>query len=303
MNCNFIPNINSRWLVHTAFSLVFLLSLGSANASEFSALGVSPTRVVIAATEKSGSITITNNSEIDITYRMKLIEMGRDNKGQFRRLSSEELPANHRSAAKLVRFSPRQVQLSPGQSQVIRAIARKPRNLAPGEYRSHLEITALPIISDQSLTDLLGGDNKAVLVQANSGTSVGISMPIILRHGQTRASVQLKSVQLVANRQDKITSAIVDLGLNGNQSTYGHIKLQLENHGSWQDIGLIRGYALYTPYPGNQVRIPVSSEIPVGQITAKSKVRVIFENPAAASDQDNHWLDGAVVPQIRKFGQ
>ena len=301
MNCSDFTKTRSQWLIFAVVCVLLALSFSAVNASQFSALGVSPTRIVIDAHQKNGSITITNNSKTDVTYRMKLLEMGRDSKGIFRRMSSEELPVNHQSAAKLIRFSPRQVQLKPGQSQVIRVIARRPRNLAAGEYRSHLQIAALPVISDQNLADLV--DGQTVLVQAKSGTNVGISMPVILRHGQTKANVRLKSVQLHADKKDKIVSATVDLGLEGNQSTYGHIKLQLASRGKWQDIGLIRGFALYPPYSGDQVRVPVNSGTLASQITANSKVRVIFENPAASLDKDSYWLDGVVVPQTRMIGQ
>ena len=303
MNIRNTLNVSSHRLILALFCLVWALSFSTVKASQFSALGVSPTRIVIGAQQKSDSITITNNSKTEVTYRMKLLEMGRDSQGRFRRLSNNELPTSHQSAVKLIKFSPRQVQLKPGQSQVIRVIARRPRNLAPGEYRSHLQIAALPIISDQSLADLIDRDRQAVLVQAKSGTNVGISMPVILRHGQTNANVRLKTVHLNADKKGKIVNATVDLGLDGNQSTYGHIKLQLEYNGKWQDIGQIRGFALYHPYPGDRVRVPVNSPISARQLTSDSKVRVVFENPAATSDSESVWLDGTVVPQIRTIRQ
>ena len=42
------------------------------------------------------------------------------------------------SAADLVRYSPRQVELAPGEVQTVRIQIRKPEGLKDGEYHSHL---------------------------------------------------------------------------------------------------------------------------------------------------------------------
>ena len=40
----------------------------------------------------------------------------------------------------MIRYAPRRVTVPPGGSQQIRILLRRPRDLEPGEYRSHLWI-------------------------------------------------------------------------------------------------------------------------------------------------------------------
>ena len=253
-----------------------------------SAAGISPTRIVLPAGQRSASVTLTNTSEYEVAYRMQLIEMGLDDNGTFRVLSDSELPQEHRSSRPIIRFSPRQVRLKPGQSQVVRAIVRR-SGLVEGEYRSHLRLQALPVLSDRSND----GEDK-VLVNASATMQVGVTIPVIVRHQNTHAEVDLNSVKLRKNSAGEVTHASLLLGLSGNRSAFGDFSVTLDDASGSTEIGRLRGFALYYPYPEEWVNIPVS-DVDLTRLGKGAKVRVRFFNRAIDSDKEV-WLDEAIVP-------
>lgn len=293
-------NFNGKILLSLMISGLLMLSqspviaqdLNSKNTHGVSGAGINPTRIVVTDGARSGSITLTNTSNSELSYRMSLVEMGLDAEGVFRKLSKEELPTYNNSAKELIRFSPRQVRLKPGQSQVVRAIVRRGKIKRAGEYRSHLRLQALPILT-QSLEDTLNG--STVLVQASTGINVGVTIPVIIRHGSTDAQVTVKEATLSENTTGAITSASLLMGLSGNRSSYGDFSLYLVNNNREKLVGRMKGFALYHPYPEETIRIPFYSGLKRSDFTDGSRLRVVFENKAIDSDKST-WTDQIVTP-------
>ncbi|MDQ3269909.1 MAG: hypothetical protein M3Q11_06955 [Pseudomonadota bacterium] len=109
-----------------------LLCSGQARAQ----LMVHPTRVVLENDQRSAQLEIINNSDKPAVYRISLVNRRMDEVGGFSPIESA-LPGEQ-FVDEMVRYSPRRVSLAPGASQIIRVMARKPADLAAGEYRSHL---------------------------------------------------------------------------------------------------------------------------------------------------------------------
>jgi hypothetical protein len=262
-----------------------------------SGFGIEPTRVVISANEKSGSINLNNTSNQPVAYRMTLVEMGLDDSGAFRRLLDSELPAGHRSAKPVIRFSPRQVRLKPGEKQVVRVIARRKPGMAEGEYRSHLMIQALPILSENMLEQMGESNEDIALVSASAGTSVGFTIPVIVRHGKTEASVELKDFQVLARPDNSLAAAQITLGLNGNRSALGPISLSIPNGNKWREIGSIKGYALFSPYPQESLQIRLHNDISTADVIGK-QVRIVFNNSENSAGEPATWLDTTAIPTV-----
>lgn len=262
-----------------------------------SGFGIEPTRVVISANEKSGSIKLNNTSNKPVAYRMNLVEMGLDDKGAFRRLLDSELPAGHRSAKPVIRFSPRQVRLNPGEKQVVRVIVRRKPGMEEGEYRSHLMIQALPILSEKTLEQMGKSEEDIALVSASAGTSVGFTIPVIVRHGKTDASVELKDFQVLARPDNSLAAAQITLGLKGNRSALGPIALSIPNGNKWREIGSIKGYALFSPYPQESLQIRLHNDISASDVTGK-QVRIVFSNSENSAGEPATWLDTSASPTV-----
>ena len=284
-------------LIKLLLFLSLVLYLQAQAHARDSGFGIEPTRVVINAHEKSGSITLNNTSDKTVAYRMNLVEMGLDDNEAFRRLLDSELPIGHKSAKPVIRFSPRQVRLKPGEKQIVRVIARRRPGLAEGEYRSHLMIQALPILSENTLAQLGQSDGEAALVSASAGTSVGFTIPVIVRHGNTAASVVLKDFQVMARPDNSLVAARLTLGLDGNRSALGPISLSVADGDKWREIGLIKGYALFSPYPQESLHIRLHDEVTASDVDGK-KVRIVFSNSEDGNGEPAYWLDTTAVPAI-----
>ncbi len=290
-----INSVTHWWAIPSLLLVVVMLLIpGVTKAAEpGSAAGIYPTRVVIPKNQKSGAITLTNTASVEVSYRMTLIEMGLDSHGRFRQLAVNELPVRHKSSKLIVRFSPRQVRLRPGQSQVVRVIVRRGAIATPGEYRSHLVLQALPVLSER-LNENIGSDS--VVVNASSGVNVGVSIPIIVRHGDTNAIVTTNSVTLNQDSSGAIKSVSLAMGLRGDRSAYGDFSVYLVNGKKEKQVGVLKSWALYYPYPAETVRIPIN--VQAGEVTPDSKIRVIFSNRSIDSAVTN-WVDETLVPVVR----
>jgi len=281
--------------IRSTIYLLFLISISHvASAQNGSGAGVYPTRIVIPSGERSGSVTLTNSSSVEVAYRMTMVEMGLNSEGRFAELSAEELPENHSSATSIVRFSPRQVRLKPGQSQVVRAIVMRGRMKQAGEYRSHLKLQALPVLSDNLEKNL----RDPVLVNAAAGINVGVSIPVIVRKGVTDAQASVQQVTLnTDNTSGKVRSVSMLMGLTGNRSAFGDFTVYLSNGKKEIKIARMKNWALYYPYSQETVSIPVSAELVSTDINANTKVRVYFSNKAIDSSK-KYWADQVLTPVI-----
>lgn len=271
----------------------------ASNEAGLAAAGISPTRIVVPSNQKSASITLTNTSSIEIAYRMTLVEMGLDAAGNFGVLEENQIPDAQRSAKSVIRFSPRQVRLKPGASQVVRAIVRRSAIRTPGEYRSHLRLQALPVLSDGILQDSAAGD--PVLVQSSAKIEVGVTIPVIVRQGPSAAEVKLEEVKLDFDKSGNASAANLLLGLKGNRSAYGDISVSLVNNGSEKHLGRLRAFALYYPYPQEWVNVELLNPVTRAEVGPNSRIRVRFENRSVDSTQQN-WLDDSVRPSLHHAG-
>src|SRR5690606_18933622 len=115
--------------------------------------------------------------------------------GQF--IPVDKAEAGENFADSMIVYSPRQFTLAPGSTQVVRIAVRKPADLPPGEYRSHLSFDRLPD-SDAGATNIENVNKPTspneIGVQVTA--LLGVSIPVIVRHGETSAEVSVSNIQL-----------------------------------------------------------------------------------------------------------
>ena len=116
------------------FVITFLMSLKCT-----AALLVTPSRVVFEDRTRTAQVTLVNKGSETATYRISFIRQNMTEDGKFVPAEKDE---SGLYSDTMVRYSPRQITLSPGQSQVVRLMLRKPKNLPDGEYRSHMLLCA-----------------------------------------------------------------------------------------------------------------------------------------------------------------
>ena len=109
-----------------------------------------------------------------------------------RRRSRPRAPSRASASRTLIRYSPRQVTLEPRVAQTVRVQLRLPADLPPGEYRSHLLFRAVPSAEAAPPTT-----SPAAELSIQLTAIYGISIPVIVRHGETSVTTTLSELDLV----------------------------------------------------------------------------------------------------------
>jgi fimbrial chaperone protein len=188
---------------------------------------------------------------------------------------------------KMVIFSPRQVQISPNQHQLLRLLLRRPAELPPGEYRAHLTFTRLPHDRREETGKKVKGQQIDIKV------NMSFSIPVIVRSGDDETRVKLSSPQFTTKKNDDGgTKPILKISLDrvtGKFSTYGSIKIFWERKGQKeQQIGLLNNVALFPEINHRSLDIPLD-----GVQVKGGSVRVVYQG---AYESDGTIWDEKIFP-------
>lgn len=252
-------------------SLVPLLAV-SGMAVAGANLMVTPSRVVFEDRTRTAQVTLLNTGDETGTFRISFIRQQMTETGQFVAIKSDE---EGLYADPMVRYSPRQITLPPGQPQIVRLMLRKPRDLAQGEYRSHMLFQSIPQGSKSSLESALRSDQQGISVEIIP--IVGISIPVIVRHGKLEGAIRLENPRLTRASEDNPTPHIeLEMHRSGNRSVYGDFRaiFTSQNGGEPVTIGLVNGVAVYTPNTIRKFSLPLS--IPQGMELKGGKLRILY---------------------------
>jgi P pilus assembly chaperone PapD len=227
--------------------LSVLLLLAAAKASAQGAPGdllVAPTRVVLEGSRRTAEVTLVNMGSATATYRIAFVNLRMNEQGGTKEISPSDAAADERSAEPLIRYSPRQVTLQPKIAQTVRIQLRLPPELPPGEYRSHLQFRAVPDAPVPPAAGEAATDFSIQLVAV-----FGVSIPVIVRHGETSATATLSDLELrPSSGPGALPSLRFRIDRAGNRSVYGDLAVTFEGAGSPPTVlGLANGVAVYTP--------------------------------------------------------
>jgi hypothetical protein len=233
-------------------------------------LVVYPVRLVLDPDKRADQLEIINNSARPVTYVITLQNRRMDENGRF--AAAETALPGEQFADSMLRYSPRRVTLAPGMSQVIRIMARRPADLAPGEYRSHL------LFSEQAVprgATSIEKPNTEQGIGVSLTALVGISVPIIVRAGQTTATVKMENLAMTPASDAEPATVLFDFLRDGNRSVYGDFTATFEPTGGRAvDVGRAAGVAVYTPNALRHMRFPLNP--PAGVSLAAGTLTVTF---------------------------
>lgn len=253
-----------------AFGWAVVLWLGVGQA--YADLMVYPTRIVFEKNQRAAQLELINNGQESATYRISIVNRRMSEIGEFSP-ADQPLPGE-RFADDLLRYSPRQVVLAPGAGQTIRISLRKPADLAAGEYRSHLQFERVPDAQPDRATPKLGTEEVGVQLRA----LIGVSIPLIVRHGETEASVTLGGLELLkpaAADQSPLLAAV--LHRSGSRSVYGDIGVTFTPRGGQPtEVAKAGGIAVYTPNPLRRVKLELKP--PPGLVLAGGTLRLSYRD-------------------------
>lgn len=237
-----------RW---AGFIVLALLGMDTARAA--GEVMVYPTRVVFEGGRRSAQVEVINAGSETVTYRVAFENKRMTEAGQF-----ENIPVGTAGpyAESYVRFSPRQMTLAPGASQIVRLYLRKPSALPIGEYRSHLAIRAVPL-AKPIRASTSATEDKTLHIQLTP--VFGVTLPVIVRQGALDARVDIASLSL-RNSTDRNPGWLrVQLRRTGNRSVYGDIAVRFTSpNGTESVIGRAGGVAVYTPNATRTLFVPLT---------------------------------------------
>lgn len=237
-----------------------------------------PTRVVFEKDQRSAQVELVNQGKTPETYRISVVNRRMGETGEF--IVITEPGPGEQFAESMLRYSPRQVTIAPGSAQTVRILLRKPAELAPGEYRSHLQFDRVADASGSNSVEELGKD-KSGGVGVVLSALVGASIPVIVRHGDTQAQVALRNLVFQAVGADKGAAVSFDILREGNRSVYGDISVTFTPKvGISQDLVKASGVAVYVPNPLRKARMPLT--VPEGTVLSGGTLKVSYRERAEA---------------------
>lgn len=215
-------------------------------------LAVNPTRILLEGRSRTAEVMLTNKGREPATYRVSFTHTRMDEAGDVAECAKE---LGQITAEDLVRFSPREVKLAPGVSQVVRIQLRKPEDLPAGEYRSQMLFRAVP--PPQPVEPAKADDGKQDL-SISIRPIFGISIPVVVRHGETGCTMAMADLQLVpAKGKGEPPSLSLRLLREGNQSMSGMVQATWTPRNGKTILAGEAPRAIYHPLPFIRVTLPL----------------------------------------------
>jgi hypothetical protein len=233
--------ITATYLATSLIAVMFFFDL-SAAVQAAGNLMITPTRVVFEQRTRSAQVTLVNQGTETSDFRISFIRQNMTESGQFVPVAEDEAGM---FSDTMIRYSPRQVRLPPGQSQVIRLLLRKQRDLEDGEYRSHMLFQTLPSAATTSVENITDNiPEEGITIELIP--IVGVSIPIIVRHGDLENKVTLSDVKIKPATESGGSPVIaVSINRTGNSSAYGDFR------------------AIFTPLGGQAVIVAQANKVAV----------------------------------------
>ncbi len=254
-----------------AFPIAMVLLASRAAASD---LTVTPTRIVFEGRDRAAQVHLVNRGDKPAVFRIEFVQMRMDENGGMSEIESP----NERElfADALVRHSPRQVQLGPGEGQNIRLLLRKPESLAPGEYRSHLLFYAIPDAA-------AGNDIEREAAVEKEGFSVDIraiyriSIPVIVRHGDLPVSFSMTELSLVKSEsRERAATLRLRIDRDGRRSIYGDLDVYYRPKGGG-DSRLLHHMKDFVLYTSSDTRVlETELVLPAGVVLDGGEIHAVY---------------------------
>ncbi len=239
-------------------------------------VNVFPKRVVIDQKQRVASVGLFNRAAAQSDYDITLTDMMMTEEGQLVDLASVTDPAAKarvRPASSMLRWSPRRVTLASHDSQTIRIMARAAPDLPPGEYRTHFSAVAVPNSVNGFSIEQAAGTNNPNSVGVMIVPRFGISIPVILRVGETTMTAGLRDLAITAepggDRAIRLT-----ITREGTRSAFGDLTVTVT--GSKSKVTEIKGVGVYPEVGQRLVHIPLDPALDPRLIARGARLTVTY---------------------------
>lgn len=241
-----------------------------------------PKRVVLDGRRQIAEIGLYNKTTNSGDYAIELVDMAMTPDGQLLALDngvSAEDRARVKTASSFLRYSPRRLTLRGGDSQLVRLMARAAPDLPPGEYRSHFLVVSVPPDAGMdSIDGALAGQNASG-IGVTIRPRFGISIPVIVRVGETTLQAGIGAASLVATPEGGRALAIT-LTRSGTRSAFGDIVVTAQ--GTAKPVALARGIGIYPEVSQRTVVVPLDPEAPPAALAPGTRWTISYLDDDAA---------------------
>ncbi len=263
-------------------------------------LMIFPTRIVFDGRTRTAQVDLVNTDDHTATYRIGFAHRRMNEMGN---LANIETPIESELFAdQMIRYSPRQVVLAPGAGQAVRLLLRRPQDLPDGEYRSHLVFERVPDAPVPDASAVAGGSATGAgapvarpggMMDIKLTAFVNVSIPVIVRHGVTNATVAITAPHIEKDVQGGQSLIAFTVERSGNRSVYGDLTaFYTAPGGKPKLVAQANGIAVYAPYPLRHVKLRVDAE--VGMPLERGRLRVEFR----ARPEDQRVLLGSAEASL-----
>ena len=228
-------------------------------------LMIMPKRLVFDGSERSQEINLANTGNDTAVYAISFVNYKMTEAGDFKQV--EEPEEGQRFAEDFLRYFPRRVSLAPNEAQTIRVQLTRTGNLEQGEYRSHMYFRA---VEEQTA---LGAEEakESEGISINIKTVFGISIPVIIREGESTTKINLTDLSLNTKGENPKLSLIINR--SGNMSVYGNLTATyISPDGTETEVGLVKGISVYTPNSKRSFSFELRNAAEVDLTTGKLEV-------------------------------
>ncbi|MCR9098802.1 MAG: hypothetical protein NXI25_02550 [bacterium] len=252
--------------------IVFIAVSGTAIAQ--GGLLLTPKRIVLEGRKNVAELNLLNVSDAPLTYVASFVEYGVSPDGRY--IEIDTLRAEDRPASPYLRLFPRRFTLQPKESQTLRVQFRSRPDLAPGEYRSHLSFRQVDVAQEAAAR------NPNVAAEENGELGVSVSMlfnitiPVIVRHGETSGSAAIDSLQLLPGEEGSPPRLSFRINRSGNQSLHGDLLVELLRPDQ-KTLSVVKrkGVTVFTPNLFRNFSLPL--DLPEGaELLSESQLRIRF---------------------------
>jgi hypothetical protein len=219
-----------------------------------------PKRVVIDDRQRIASVGLYNRAVAAGEYEITVSDMVMQRDGHLVDIAAVEDPAvraNVHTASSFLRWSPRHVTLPGSEAQMVRIMARVTPDLPAGEYRSHFTVVSVPPETGGTSIDEAAGAQTADGIGVRIVPRFGISIPVIVRVGETTLTAGLKDFALVAQTGGPATLAFT-ITRDGTRSAFGDIVVTAP--GAKKPLAEVKGIGVYTEIPERTVRVALDPQ-------------------------------------------
>ncbi|TCM19785.1 hypothetical protein EDF56_103428 [Novosphingobium sp. PhB165] len=235
-----------------------------------------PKRVVIDDRARIASVGLYNRSIERGEYDIAIADKMMTSDGRLLDIETVTDPverAKVHGAAAMLRWSPRRVVLGGSEAQTIRIMARVAPDTPPGEYRSHFSAVAVPPEDSSYSIEQAAGGQKLNSIGVRIVPRFGISIPVIVRVGQTTLTAGIENAHLVplpgGGRGLQLT-----ITRSGTRSAFGDIAVTAP--GAKAPLAVLRGLGVYTEIDARQVTVPLDPAADPRLLASGAKLTVTY---------------------------